>query len=74
MNKMNKRWVQKNSAMCWDGLKSSVGANEISGIEQSELLSNQQETEQKGSSETYTQGSLQQKKIQFKVPTREFQE
>lgn len=68
------RWVQFNSAICWDGLKSSVGANEISGVEQSELLSNQQETVQKGSSETYTQGTSEQKKIQFKVPTREFQE
>ena len=67
------RWVHvKNSAICWDGLKNSVGANEISRVEQSELLSNQQETDQKGSSETYTQSSPEQKKIQFKVPTKEF--
>jgi len=39
-----KRWVhKKNFAICWDGLKSSVGVTE-GKIEQSELLSNQQET------------------------------
>ncbi len=41
---MTKRWVhKKNFAICWDGLKSSVGVT-TGKIEQSELLSNQQET------------------------------
>jgi len=34
---------KKNFAICWDGLKSSVGVT-IGKIEKSELLSNQQET------------------------------
>jgi len=39
-----KRWVhQTNFAICWDGLKSSVEVTK-GKIEQSELLSNQQET------------------------------
>ena len=53
-----KRWVHiKNSAICWDGLKNSVEAISKSRVEQSGLLSNQQETKGKGSSETYTQST-----------------
>jgi len=43
MKNMN-RWAHEtNFAICWDGLKSSVGVTE-GKAEQSELLSNQQET------------------------------
>lgn len=50
-------WVhEENFAICWDGLKSSVGVT-VGYTEKSELLSNQQETEKKGSSETYTQNT-----------------
>lgn len=41
---MEKRWVHKKYfAICWDGLKNSVGVTK-GKIVQSELLSNQQET------------------------------
>lgn len=43
-NTIKRRWAQEpNFAICWDGLKSSVEVTE-GKIEQSELLSNQQET------------------------------
>jgi len=47
----------ENSAICWDELKGPVGASEKDSVEKSGPLFNQQET-QKGSSETYTQSSL----------------
>lgn len=59
---MRKRWVHnQNFAVCWDGLKDTVGVAE-GNIEKSVLLSNQQET-QEGSSETYTQSTTESKEI-----------
>lgn len=53
--------LQKNIAICWDGLKNTVESIEIVRFVQSVLLSNQQETylvlTKQGSSETYTQCS-----------------
>jgi hypothetical protein len=57
-----------NFAICWNGLKKSVGIIEIDSTGKSDLLSNQQETLQegetlqRGSSETYTQSSSKVKK------------
>ena len=59
---MRKRWVHnQNFAVCWDGLKDTVGVAE-GNIEKSVLLSNQQET-QEGSSETYTHSTTESKEI-----------